>query len=104
MEFTETTLPGVILISPVVHEDDRGFFMETWQARRFRDAGIDVNFVQDNASRSSKGTLRGLHYQIEQPQGKLVRESARHAELSSGLQSAVCSLRSAVCRLPSVIY
>lgn len=73
MEFVETDLPGVILIVPVVHGDDRGYFMETWQARQFRDAGIDAEFVQDNLSLSSKGTLRGLHYQIEQSQGKLVR-------------------------------
>lgn len=73
MEFIETSLQGVIKIVPAVHSDDRGFFMETWQARRFRDAGIDVEFVQDNFSQSSQGTLRGLHYQIKQPQGKLVR-------------------------------
>lgn len=73
MKFIETDLPGVIRIEPAVHSDDRGFFMETWQAKRFRDAGIDAEFVQDNFSQSSKGTLRGLHYQIEQPQGKLVR-------------------------------
>lgn len=73
MKFVETSLPGVIRIEPAVHSDGRGFFMETWQARRFRDAGIDANFVQDNFSHSSKGTLRGLHYQIQQPQGKLVR-------------------------------
>ena len=73
MKFFETNLPGVIKIEPQVHRDDRGYFMETWQAQRFRDAGIDTNFVQDNFSHSSKNTLRGLHYQIEQPQGKLVR-------------------------------
>ena len=73
MKFVETSLPGVIEIEPQVHRDDRGYFMETWQSRRFREAGIDTNFVQDNFSHSSKNTLRGLHYQIEQPQGKLVR-------------------------------
>ncbi len=73
MQFVETTLPGVIRIVPSVHGDDRGFFMETWQAKRFQDAGIEADFVQDNFSQSSKGTLRGLHYQIQQPQGKLVR-------------------------------
>lgn len=73
MNFIETQLSGVIRIKPAVHSDDRGFFMETWQARRFREAGIDAEFVQDNVSQSSKGTLRGLHYQIRQPQGKLVR-------------------------------
>jgi len=73
MKFVETSLPGVIRIEPRIFSDERGFFMETWQAQRFRDAGIDVEFVQDNLSHSSKGTLRGLHYQIQQSQGKLVR-------------------------------
>jgi dTDP-4-dehydrorhamnose 3,5-epimerase len=73
MKFVETDLPGVIRIEPVVHSDERGFFMETWKARRFHDAGIDADFVQDNFSQSTKGTLRGLHYQIKQAQGKLVR-------------------------------
>jgi dTDP-4-dehydrorhamnose 3,5-epimerase len=73
MKFVPTDLPEVIRIEPTVHGDERGFFMETWQARRFREAGIDGEFVQDNFSHSSKGTLRGLHYQIEHAQGKLVR-------------------------------
>ena len=73
MQFFETKLPGVFRIVPAVHGDERGFFMETWQAKRFQDAGIEADFVQDNFSQSTKGTLRGLHYQIQQPQGKLVR-------------------------------
>ncbi len=73
MEFIATTLPEVIKIVPRVFADDRGFFMETWQSRLFRDNVAEVEFVQDNFSQSSKGTLRGLHYQIEQAQGKLVR-------------------------------
>jgi len=73
MKFVSTAHPEVTRITPTVFEDSRGHFMETWQSRRFRDAGIDAEFVQDNLSESSKGTLRGLHYQIEQPQGKLVR-------------------------------
>lgn len=73
MEFTATQIPDVIVIDPVVFEDPRGFFMETWQAQKFRDAGIDANFVQDSQSRSTQGTVRGLHYQIEQAQGKLIR-------------------------------
>ena len=73
MKFIETSLPGVVLIEPTVFEDDRGFFMETYHAGRFRDAGIDLPFVQDNHSRSSRGVLRGLHYQEPNPQGKLVR-------------------------------
>ena len=73
MRFVPTDLPEVVRVVPTVHEDARGYFMETWQARRFHEAGIDLEFVQDNFSQSAKGTLRGLHYQIEQAQGKLVR-------------------------------
>jgi dTDP-4-dehydrorhamnose 3,5-epimerase len=73
VRFVETQLPGVIRIEPTVHGDDRGYFMETWQSRRFAEFGIDAEFVQDNFSQSTRGTLRGLHYQIEKVQGKLVR-------------------------------
>ena len=73
MEFTATQIPDVIVIDPVVYEDARGFFMETWQEKKFRDAGIDARFVQGNHSRSSIGVLRGLHYQVSQAQGKLIR-------------------------------
>ena len=73
MKITETKIPAVKLIEPKVFGDERGFFMETWNEKAFRDAGIDATFVQDNHSRSVKNTLRGLHYQIKQPQGKLVR-------------------------------
>jgi len=73
MEVVETRIPDVKLIKPKVFGDERGFFMETWNARTFAEAGIDATFVQDNHSRSVKHTLRGLHYQIKQPQGKLVR-------------------------------
>ena len=73
MNFFKTDLPGVIVIEPRTFEDARGFFMETFQINRFRDAGLPTNFVQDSHSRSVAGTLRGLHYQIERPQGKLVR-------------------------------
>jgi dTDP-4-dehydrorhamnose 3,5-epimerase len=69
----QTALPGVLLIEPAVHRDDRGFFLETWRKARYRDVGISLPFVQDNHSRSVRGTLRGLHYQIEQAQGKLVQ-------------------------------
>jgi dTDP-4-dehydrorhamnose 3,5-epimerase len=70
----ETTgLPGVLVIEPVVHRDHRGFFLETWRAERYAEAGLPVGFVQDNHSRSARGTLRGLHYQVEEAQGKLVR-------------------------------
>ncbi len=73
MKFRSTRIPDVVLIEPKVFGDDRGFFMETWQARTFAEACIDAAFVQDNHSRSRLGTLRGLHYQLQQPQGKLVR-------------------------------
>ena len=73
MRFRPTAIPDVILIVPNVHNDERGFFMETYQKRKFADNGIDADFVQDNNSLSRRGTLRGLHYQIKHPQGKLVR-------------------------------
>jgi dTDP-4-dehydrorhamnose 3,5-epimerase len=73
----ETTgLSGVLVIEPVVHRDHRGFFLETWRADRYAEAGVPVGFVQDNHSRSARGTLRGLHYQVEEVQGKLVRCAA----------------------------
>ena len=73
MHFSPTALPDVILIQPQVFGDSRGFFMETYQERKFQEAGIRADFVQDNHSGSRQGILRGLHYQIRQPQGKLVR-------------------------------
>ena len=76
MKFIETPLAGVMLIEPKVFGDARGFFMETWQEPKFRAAGIDARFVQDNQSRSTQWTLRGLHFQTEHTQGKLVRVSA----------------------------
>ncbi len=76
MIVTQTALPGVALIEPRVFGDDRGFFLESWNARTFAEHGLDLNFVQDNHSRSAKGVLRGLHFQLQQPQGKLVRVTA----------------------------
>ena len=73
MMITETAIAEVKLVTPRVFEDDRGFFMETWREDVFAKAGIEGPWVQDNHSRSSKGALRGIHYQIKQPQGKLVR-------------------------------
>ena len=73
MRFIETNLPGVIVVEPCVHRDDRGFFVETYHAPRYREGGIGATFVQDNHSRSTKGTLRGLHAQFPHPQGKLMR-------------------------------
>ena len=73
MNIQATDLPGVVVIEPRVFEDQRGFFMETFRESEFKAAGLDYRFVQDNHSQSRQGTLRGLHYQIEHPQGKLVR-------------------------------
>lgn len=73
MKVTRLSIPDVLLVTPTVHEDDRGYFMEVWHARTFAAAGLDVQFVQDNQSGSRHGALRGLHYQVERPQGKLVR-------------------------------
>lgn len=73
MRVTETDLPGVLVLEPTLHRDDRGWFMETWNAREWERAGLPTGFVQDNHSRSSRGTLRGLHAQSRRPQGKLVR-------------------------------
>jgi dTDP-4-dehydrorhamnose 3,5-epimerase len=69
----ETNLPGVCIIEPDVHGDDRGFFMESYNKRDFAQLGIDCTFVQDNHSRSRRGVIRGLHYQLAKPQAKLVR-------------------------------
>ena len=73
MKAIETALPGVVLLEPKVFGDARGFFLESWNKQTFADLGLDPDFVQDNHSRSAKGVLRGLHYQLHQPQGKLVR-------------------------------
>lgn len=75
MKVTETNLPDVLIIEPEVFGDLRGFFMETYQAERYHAFGIEQTFVQDNHSRSSRGVLRGLHFQRSHPQGKLVRVS-----------------------------
>ena len=73
MDFIRTKIPDVVSIQPRVFEDSRGFFLETYQAEKFSEAGIKCNFVQDNHSCSKQSILRGLHYQIQRPQGKLVR-------------------------------
>ena len=73
MKVIETALPDVLLLEPRVFEDERGYFFESYNKKTLKDLGIDYEFVQDNHSRSKKGVLRGLHYQIQQPQGKLVR-------------------------------
>ncbi len=72
MKILDTPLPGVLLLEPRVFRDDRGFFLESFNAARFAEHGLPTEFVQDNHSRSARGVLRGLHYQRRQPQGKLV--------------------------------
>lgn len=73
MKMIKTSIPDLIVFEPKVFGDERGFFMETFRESFFKDLGLDTTFVQDNHSSSSKGVLRGLHYQIQKPQGKLVR-------------------------------
>jgi dTDP-4-dehydrorhamnose 3,5-epimerase len=74
MKLLRAAIPDVLICEPRLFEDVRGFYLESWNAREFRNAvGIDIHFVQDNHSRSIRHVLRGLHYQIEQPQGKLIR-------------------------------
>lgn len=75
MKVIETALPGVLIIEPKAFGDHRGFFLETFQVERYREAGITLPFVQDNHSRSQRGVLRGLHFQRTRPQGKLVSVS-----------------------------
>jgi dTDP-4-dehydrorhamnose 3,5-epimerase len=73
LTFTQREIPGVVLVEPRVYGDARGFFMEVYHKERFAEAGIDAEFVQDNHSRSEGRVVRGLHYQLRHPQGKLVR-------------------------------
>jgi dTDP-4-dehydrorhamnose 3,5-epimerase len=73
MRVHHTDVRDVLLVEPDVHGDDRGFFFEVWRADRYADAGIDARFIQENHSRSRQWTVRGLHYQVERPQGKLIR-------------------------------
>ncbi len=73
MRFVPTAIPGVIVVEPRVWRDERGFFLEAYHKERYAEGGIDALFVQDNHSRSTRGTLRGLHAQLRRPQGKLVR-------------------------------
>lgn len=75
MEFRPLELPEVVLVIPDVHGDERGFFLESWHARRYAEGGVDAEFVQSNHSHSGRGILRGLHAQLRQAQGKLVRVS-----------------------------
>jgi dTDP-4-dehydrorhamnose 3,5-epimerase len=73
VKVTPTAIPDVLILEPTIYGDHRGFFMETWRETTFREIAPQLSFVQDNHSKSGKGILRGLHYQLQQPQGKLVR-------------------------------
>ena len=73
MKILPAEIPGLLIVEPVVYGDNRGFFTETWHRNRYAELGIDRVFVQDNLSRSMKGTLRGMHFQIRRPQAKLVQ-------------------------------
>lgn len=73
MKITETAIPGLLVLTPTIYRDTRGAFLETWNQRRMAEAGLESDFVQDNFSVSKRNVLRGIHYQITQPQGKLVR-------------------------------
>ena len=76
MKISETSLQGVLLLTPTMHRDNRGAFCETWNHQRFADAGLPTNWVQDNCSSSAKYVVRGIHYQVIQPQAKLVRATS----------------------------
>lgn len=76
MKIIETAIPGVLIFEPQVFGDERGFFVETYREQVFAEAGLNLTFVQDNQSRSRRGVLRGLHYQLQRPQGKLVRAAS----------------------------
>jgi len=93
MKVVRTSIPDVLIFEPQVFGDERGFFLESWNARSFRNAvGCNIGFVQDNHSRSRRGVLRGLHYQIRQPQGKLVRvASGRVFDVAVDLRKSSCT-------------
>jgi dTDP-4-dehydrorhamnose 3,5-epimerase len=76
VKISETALPGVLLLTPTMYRDNRGAFCETWNLQRFADAGLPTNWVQDNCSHSRKNVVRGIHYQVVQPQAKLVRATS----------------------------
>ncbi len=73
MKFIPTDLPGVVIVEPQLYRDERGFFLETYHQAKFKEGGIDLTFIQDNHSRSQRGTVRGLHTQLRHQQGKLIR-------------------------------
>ena len=73
MKITVSKIPDILILEPTVHGDERGYFTETWRQSILHERGIEATFVQDNQSSSNRGTLRGLHYQLDHPQGKLAR-------------------------------
>ncbi len=85
MKITPTRIPEVLLIEPDVFGDSRGFFMESWHKQKFAEQGLTADFVQDNHSRSTQGVLRGLHYQLRQPQGKLGLLQRRPRKAAAGV-------------------
>ena len=82
MKVTPTALPDVLLIEPRVHTDERGFFLESYNSAGYMENGLQLEFVQDNHSRSTHGVLRGLHFQTDTPQGKLVRVASGGSSMS----------------------
>ena len=104
MRFIPTAIPDVLTVEPVVHTDSRGFFMETWHAGKFRAAGLDLSFVQDNHSGSVRHSLRGLHYQIGRPQGKLVRViEGEKVDAGKNLDKAEAMIRIALAVRPGLV-
>jgi dTDP-4-dehydrorhamnose 3,5-epimerase len=102
MQVTPTELPDVLEIAPRVFGDERGFFFESWNRRAFEAAGVPGDFVQDNHSRSRRGVLRGLHYQIEHAQGKLVRVAAGEVfDVAVDLRRSSATFGRAMCRVLS---
>ena len=95
-KFTYTEIEGVFVAEPAVFPDERGYFMETYNENDFKEEGIDLTFVQDNQSKSSKGVLRGLHFQKTQPQGKLVRVISFPNLWKMGRREIVCREQEAV--------
>jgi dTDP-4-dehydrorhamnose 3,5-epimerase len=87
MKVERTAIPGVLIVEPAVFGDERGFFLESYNEREMRKIGIDAHFVQDNHSRSTRNVLRGLHYQMIQPQGKLVRVVSGNGRALGGEQA-----------------
>ena len=106
MKVIETALPEVLILEPQVFGDERGFFFESFNAKRFAEAtGLQRDFVQDNHSRSARGVLRGLHYQLQQAQGKLVRVSAGEVyDVAVDVRRSSANFRRASCLSSDTVY